>query len=115
MPTGEISLIPSLVVSRLRHQEIKPVRADSSLTELSNKSQMQYSLSFPDTGRQFNIVFEKNFPHEIVSWEEIYKSGFGSGTKKLVTRSVRNKCVLLDYWNKNSTFDEVLREKMGLE
>jgi len=115
LPTGNISLIPSLIVSRLKHQEIKPVKAVASLNEISEKNEMNYSLKFPDTGRQLNITFEKNFPYEIISWEEIYKSGFGNNPKELVTRAVRDKSVMLDYWNKNNTFDEVLREKMGIE
>ena len=115
LPTGNITLIPSLVVSRLKHQEIKPVRAFAELKEIPEKSEMNYSVKFPDSGRQFNITFEKNFPFEIISWEEIYESGFGPDSKELVTRAVRNKSVMLDYWNKNTTFDEVIREKMGIE
>ena len=76
---------------------------------------MEYSLTFPETNREFKFVFEKNFPHEIVSWEETYKSGFGADSKELTTKAVRDKSVLLDYWNRNSTFDEVLREKLGIE
>lgn len=115
LPTGNISLIPSLIVSRLKHQEIKPVRAVANLKEIPEKNEMNYSVKFPDTGRQLNITFEKDFPYEIISWEERYKSGFGRDSKELVTRAVRDKSVMLDYWNKNSTFDEVLREKMGIE
>ncbi len=115
LPTGKISLLPSLIVSRLKHQEIKPVMADATLTEIKEKNYMEYSLTFPETNREFKVVFEKDFPHEIVSWEESYSSGFGSNAKELVTRAVRNKSVMLDYWNKNSTFDEVLRQKLGIE
>ena len=112
---ASLRTIPSLIISRLKHQKIKPVRANASLSEIIEKNQMRYSLTFPDTNRQFNVVFEKNFPHEIVSWEEIYESGFGPDSKKLVTKAVRDKSVILDYWNRNSTFDEVLRGKLGLE
>ena len=115
LPTGKISLVPSLIVSRLKHQEIKPVMADAVLKEIKENNQMEYSLSFPETNREFKIVFERNFPHEIVSWEETYNSGFGADSKKLTTKAVRDKSVLLDYWNRNSTFDEVLREKLGIE
>lgn len=115
LPTGKISLIPSLIVSRLKHQDIKPVNAVARLTEIPEKNEMSYSLVFPDTGRKLNITFEKNFPYEIISWEEVYKSGFGQNSKELVTRAVRDKSIMIDYWNKNSTFDEVLRDKMGLE
>ena len=115
LPTGKISLIPSLIVSRLKHQEIKPVKAVAELNEIPGKNEMNYSVTFPDSGRILNITFDKNFPFEIISWEERYKSGFGADSKELTTKAVRDKSVMLDYWNKNNTFDEVLREKMGLE
>ena len=76
---------------------------------------MQYSLYFPDTDRRFNIVFNKSFPHEINSWEESYKSGFGASAKKLVTRATKNKSITLDYWNRNSNLDEILRSRLGIE
>lgn len=115
LPTGNISILPSLIVSRLKHEEIKPVKAYATLKEIPETNEMNYLLKFPDTRRKLSITFEKNFPYEIISWEETYKSGFGSNAKELVTRAVRDKSVMLDYWNKNSTFDEVLREKMGIE
>ena len=115
LPTGNISILPSLIVSRLKHEEIKPVKAYATLKEIPETNEMNYLLKFPDTRRKLSITFEKNFPYEIISWEETYKSGFGANPKELVTRAVRDKSVMLDYWNKNSTFDEVLREKMGIE
>lgn len=115
LPTGNISILPSLIVSRLKHQEINPVKAFATLKEIPETNEMNYLLKFSDTERKLSITFEKNFPYEIVSWEETYNSGFGKNSKELVTRAVRDKSVMLDYWNKNSTFDEVLREKMGIE
>lgn len=115
LPTGNISILPSLIVSRLKHQEINPVKAFATLKEIPETNEMNYLLKFSDTERKLSITFEKNFPYEIVSWEETYNSGFGNNSKELVTRAVRDKSVMLDYWNKNSTFDEVLREKMGIE
>lgn len=115
LPTGNITILPGLIVSRLKHEDVKPVKAIATLKDVPETNEMIYSLSFPDTERKLSITFEKNFPYEIVSWEETYRSGFGADSKKLTTKAVRDKSVMLDYWNKNSTFDEVLREKMGLE
>ena len=114
LPVGKIKLMPSLIISRLKHQQIKPVNAEATLTELNNE-EMQYSLDFPETNRKFSIVFEKSFPHEINSWEESYKSGFGAGSKRLVTKATRNKSITLDYWNRNSNLDEILRSRLGIE
>ena len=114
LPVGRIQLMPSLIISRLKHQEIKPVKADASIKEL-NQDEMQYSLVFPDTDRTLKIVFSKNFPYEINSWEESYKSGFGPDAKQLVTKATKNKSITLDYWNRNSTLDEILRSRLDIE
>jgi len=114
LPVGKIKLMPSLIISRLKHQQIKPVYAEATLKEL-NKEEMQYSLDFPDTNRKFTVVFNKGFPHEINSWEETYKSGFGPNAKHLVTKATKNKSINIDYWNRNSTLDEVLRSQLGIE
>ena len=114
LPVGRIQLMPSLIISRLKHQEIKPVKTDASIKEL-NQDEMQYSLVFPDTDRTLKIVFSKNFPYEINSWEESYKSGFGPDAKQLVTKATKNKSITLDYWNRNSNLDEILRSRLDIE
>ena len=114
LPVGKIKLIPSLIVSRLKHLKIKPVQANATLKKL-NEKEIQYSLVFPDTDRKLSIVFNKNFPHEINAWEETYKSGFGPNAKQLVTKATKNKSINLDYWNKNDNLDKILRSRLGIE
>lgn len=115
LPTGEIRIIPGLTISRLKHQnpEIKTAVASLSRDE-DTADKMIYSLKFPDTGRNLQIVFEKDFPHKIDSWKETFKNGSGN---EQVTEAVAVKMesVHTDYWNKNSIKDEVLRERLGIE
>ncbi len=54
------------------------------------------------------------FPYEILGRSEEYRSGFGPGAKLLTINAVKNKSILLDYWNKNGLGDEVIREQLGL-
>lgn len=121
LPLGEISLLPSLLISRLKHQELQVVKANASLGEIPGiagqpgKVLMQYKLEFPDSNREFKITFDKNFPHEIISWEEKYKSGFGPIAKTLITKAEKNKSLFTDYWNKNKTLDITLRKELGIE
>ena len=115
LPTGEIKIIPSLLISRLKHEQTQVVKASATLSEIPETDQMEYKLSFPETNREFRVHFKKDFPHHIISWEEQYQSGFGEDVKTLVTRATRNKSIYSDYWNKNSINDVSLREELGIE
>ena len=119
LPTGKIKLIPSLLISRLKHEGLEIVDANAILIKLPNskngKEILQYNLEFPDSKRLFKINFNRDFPHEIISWEEKYKSGFGPDSKKLTTKAVKNKSLFIDYWNKNSIVDVALRKQLGIE
>ncbi len=114
LPVGKISIIPSLIFSRLKHQEIKPVKAEASLVKL-NKDETKYSVTYGKGEREVTVVFSGEFPHTINSWTESYKSGFGPGSKQLVTKATRHRSIKLDYWNKNTPLDENLRSKLGIE
>lgn len=115
LPQGSIKIIPAAMASRLTHKELKVEIAEASLTENSSDSNlMDYKLVYDDSGRSIVITFSKTFPYEIVSWEESYKSGFGSDAKTLTTRATKHKVLISDYWNKNSNVDRKLREKLGL-
>ena len=68
---------------------------------------------YPDLNRTLTIWFKRDFPHEIESWEEV-ELGIGKTNEELVTKAVRNKRLMLDYWTKNSVVDLELREQLGL-
>ncbi len=113
LPIGEFDIIPSTTYARLRHITFRNERATASLKE--NEKEIQYDLDYKNIDRKLSIVFEKAFPHQIISWEESFKSGFGSTAKTLVTKASRKKSMLLDYWSKNGNADLHYREELGLE
>ena len=73
-----------------------------------------YQLSYPDLNRTLKINYNTNFPHEILGWEETFKSGFGSNAKTLTTKATKIKRIKSAYWGKNSNNDEVLRDSLQL-
>lgn len=113
LPEGEIDVIPSATHARLRHINYKKEKATAKFS--SNGSTMQYNLDYKDLGRTLSITFEKSFPHEIISWEESSKSGFGPNAKTLVTKAVRKQSIMLDYWSKNGLEDLHYRAELGLD
>ncbi len=116
LPTGTKKLLPATFYVRLMHKENKAYEARLSLTEdYLVDSLNEYTVHYPELDRTLKIRFQKSFPHQIISWEESYMSGFGEGKKKLTTSAVINKSIKSDYWNKNANKDSYLREKLGLE
>ena len=116
LPEGDITLLPGLFYTRLRHTEFKPQKATATLKADSNNADfMVYNIQYTDLDRTLKITFQKEFPFQIESWEETYTSGWGDGAKKLTTKAIRNKSMMLDYWNKHNNADLGLRKDLGLE
>ena len=76
---------------------------------------MVYSVQYKSIDRKLVINFEKAFPHEILSWSESNKSGFGPNAKTLTTTATKKKSLLLDYWSKHDIADTKYRKELGLE
>jgi len=113
LPIGDVEIVPSLFSSRLRHI---PLSAESAKTSLTPRdASLDYKVEYPKSNRIVTINFNKNFPHEINSWEESYRSGWGAMAKTLTTKATKNKSIMLDYWSKNGVKDEVYREQLGLD
>lgn len=114
LPKGEITLIPGSVFARLMHRPIRPEKAMAEL--LSGKDGLStYTLTYKDIDRTLSITFTSDFPYTIESWEETYMSGWGDKAGKLTTRAVKEKRMLLDYWNRNANADAGLRRELGLD
>ena len=109
LPLGDISVIPSLEFSRLRHKDIKAYKA---LASLKNGT---YILSYPELNRTLKIKFNTSFPYDILGWEETFQSGFGASAKTLTTKATKLKSMKSAYWGKNSNADETLRKTLLLE
>ena len=116
LPTGTFQLIPGTMYQRLRHEPwaVQSATAERRPSE-GNAQLMVYTLTYPDLNRTLVIRFNKAFPHEIESWEEAYASGWGAGERRLTTKAVRKKRILLDYWTKNKREDVALRQALELD
>lgn len=112
LPQGTVKMIPGLLTARLRHKKLKVERVDASLVDKGGGIS-SYILDYKESERRLVINFNKYFPHEIVSWEETYKSGGGGKAKVLTTKAVKTHSIMTDYWNKNTNKDAHLREQLG--
>lgn len=114
LPTGEISVLPNLLYTRLRHTPFEPTAAIATLTNNPAEPAIKtYTLSYPSHSRSLNIHFAAAFPHEIQSWEETYPSGFAR-PQLLTTKATLNRRIMSDYWNRNRNADSALRQALGL-
>ncbi|GAA3508177.1 hypothetical protein GCM10022393_18530 [Aquimarina addita] len=112
LPVGDLQIIPSLAYCRLTHKEIKAYAAKVQLQKDANIS--SYMIEYPALGRKININFTTDFPHEIESWTETFKSGYGTDAKELTTKGTKIKRIKSAYWGKKSSKDEILRKELGL-
>ena len=109
LPTGNITVIPSLEYIRLRHIDFKAYSANATLT------QDTYTLFYPELKRTLVINFNKAFPYDIEGWQETTPSGYGSEAKLLTTKATKIKTIKSAYWSKNTNQDKNLREELGLQ
>ncbi len=112
LPVGEISMIPGIFFTRLRHRDGKPEKAMAQLQRVGGA--YTYSIAYPEFGRTLSIHFEDRFPYEISGWEEVTRSGFGEKTTVLTTRATVQKRIMSDYWKRNNPSDRALRAELGL-
>ena len=109
LPTGDLKIIPSFEFTRLKHKTIKAYQASATLLE------NVYSINYPELNRTLSITFNPEFPFDILSWEETFKSGFGPNTKALTTKATKLKTIKSPYWQKNSNKDGILRQSLKLD
>jgi len=108
LPTGKIALIPGTQYVRLKHRPFKVEQATASLSDSSDKTLMEYVVTYDNLPRVLKITFEKAFPYTIVGWEEQGQGG-------LTTRATRTHSIKSPYWGKNGVADAPLRKELGLE
>jgi hypothetical protein len=108
LPNGEVMIIPGLFFTRLKHENLKPLRASASKEEID--SEVKYSILFSDNERTLSFYYEKNFPHKITRWEET----FTERGQKMTTRATLDKTLVIDYWTKNKSEFTHLRDSLHL-
>ncbi|NNE29688.1 MAG: hypothetical protein HKN16_08625 [Saprospiraceae bacterium] len=113
LPTGNISILPGSMTTRLQHSKVEPMMALATLEDIGKSGISKYSLDFED-GRKLAINFSSNFPFTIESWQETLRSGYGSGTKTLTTIGTLKKRTKLDYWTKNAVSDSKYRSLLDM-
>ena len=109
LPIGNLSIIPSIAHSRLRH---KTIRAYNAITSLENGI---YIVSYPELNRTLKINFNTNFPFDILGWEETTLNGYGTSAKLLTTKATKLESIKSAYWSKNHNANEGLRETLKLQ
>lgn len=87
LPTGDIEIIPSFAYWQSVRKspnvyEAKAVLKDYLGTEFTGKKLKIYSLDYPDLERNLSIVFEGDFPFEIVSWKRVGDGKVAIGVRK---------------------------------
>ncbi|WP_378187745.1 septum formation inhibitor Maf [Aquimarina sp. W85] len=110
LPQGTRQIVPSFEYCRLFHKEIKAYTATTHLKQ--EDSLTTYTLSYPELKRSLSITFDTKFPHQIDSWTEHYS--LDDSPTKLVTSAKRIKTIKSDYWSKNSTQYNGLRDTLKL-
>ena len=109
LPTGSIEVIPSLEFIRLKHV---PLKAYSAKAAMNNGN---YTLEYPELNRSLSINFNPEFPYEILSWEETFRSGFGANAQKMTTTATKLNSIKSAYWSKNSNASSGLRDELKLD
>jgi hypothetical protein len=112
LPLGSIEIVPSLEFTRLNHTPIKAYKATTSLETGENLS--TYTIHYPTLERTLKITFNTQFPHEIESWTDTYKSGFGPNAKTLTSSATKINSIKSAYWQKNANTDVSLRDTLGI-
>ncbi len=102
LPTGEITVIPSLEFTRLRHKTIQPMRTIATFTE--EETVFNYSLYYPSLERTLTIKFQKEAPFVIEEWEE--------QIEEYTSKAIKMGQIQADYWNNTSNTEESMREEL---
>lgn len=122
LPTGRIELVPGSPYLRLRHKEPAYHLATATLTDREDAdfpgmALKAYRIEYHDIHRILEIVFEADFPHAIVRWEEKVPRGWADKIETevdwLTTRAKRTHVLLSDYWAKHSVADSTYRRQFG--
>lgn len=110
IPTGTVTLIPSLMNQRLSHEKFEDQEAEISLTD-SGENFQELTVAYAHGKRILKIRYYNYFPFEITGWDEIQV--FDDGTSQ-TTSAKRKAMIQIDYWTKNRLEDERFRRQLKL-
>ena len=110
LPIDRFKIIPGAFFTRLKHKALSATDAVGRLQDINTDTQA-YQIEFPILQRNLKILFNKNAPYEILSWEESYLEG----TEQMVSKATLKKRIQLDYWNKHNVEDSIYRKELELK
>jgi hypothetical protein len=110
IPIGSVNMIPSIFHQRFTHEEFKTEEAFIRMTDITN-NRRQLEVTYSSGSRILKIDFEKEFPYQIMGWEESQTKA--DGTKE-ISKAKRKGLKIVDYWTKNKSEDEFLRRELNL-
>jgi len=115
LPMGDIVMIPSFFSQRLLHQPGIGQPAHALLTTDGSNKTKTYSIKYRESDRTISVLFESEFPYNILGWHETYYSGWGKNRKKLTTSANLINTIKSDYWRKHNKEHAGLRKELGLD
>jgi len=111
IPLGGLNVFPSMMYQRFTHQGLASEEAFIRIQDISPQRR-QLELTYGSGRRTLKIDFRREFPHEIMAWEEIEVRPNG---QQEVSRAERRAVKVVDYWTRNSLEDEYLRRELQLD
>lgn len=110
IPIGSVEMMPSLFHQRFTHEDFQTQEAFIRITDITN-NRSQLEVTYSSGIRELKIAFEKEFPYQIMGWEESQTRQ--DGTKE-ISIAKRKGLKIVDYWIKNKVEDEFLRKELNL-
>ena len=110
LPLGEHDLVPGLLEQRFSHTQPAAQRALLRINRLDNRHD-ELEVDYISYNRTLKIHYEREFPYQIIAFEEIRV--LENGTEE-VSRGERKSVRQIDYWNKNKSEDIRLRRELQL-
>jgi len=107
LPKGDIDMIPGTMFLRLKHKDHTVEPAKAQLKSTPDEALSTYTIAYKNFSRELSITFENEFPHAIISWEEVSNGG--------KTTARRTHSINSPYWEKHDVADGELRKKLGLD
>lgn len=118
LPTGQVNIIPSTTVIRLRHLPFKAYTAnathgDYSGSDFEGANLKVYTLEYPELQRELSIVYQAGAPYIIEGWTDTYPSAFDQQARTTLAR--RTNTILSPYWKLNDREDLAERQRLEME
>lgn len=114
LPVGEVTMVPGMVFLRFEHLDTAPAAAIAERATVRDprfeREVARYSVRYPGLGRELRVLYDPEFPHEILAFEERQRRG----GQTEITTATRTHALVTDYWTHHGAGDGAYREALGL-